>query len=216
MRVNPFSDYLDNFPYSYRKPEIAWEALTESGFPIEPTILENGRTGLIPISYNGEDYYNVRELIGYARMYSIPNTGFIAKKPIRHTEILYLETEKNFINPHDFPLPENLKIKVVHIAAAFKTPKDEKSGIGQLVFICPFCGCIHYHGAVSKNFGDGNGHRAPHCTRVIPAFFRKDRQELGKYLDYSWEFSLVEVEDFRRAGDFPKYLAKNLANRNKG
>lgn len=33
----------------------------------------------------------------------------------------------------------------------------------QLVIVCPHCGKKHYHGA-GLNVGDGDGHRAPHCT----------------------------------------------------
>ena len=217
MRVYPFSSYLDYFPSSYGEPEVARAKLKDFAFPVNPEILENKGTGLIPVSRNGQDFYNVRELVGFSRMYSIPNEGFIAKKAIRHAEILHLEiADDNLENQIDDPLPENLKIKVVHISAAFMPPKDKRRGSGHMVFICPFCGCIHLHGAGGEKFGDGNGYRQPHCTCNVPAFFRKDRQELGKDLAYHWQFNLVEAEDFRRAGDFPKYFAKDLVNRRKG
>ena len=35
----------------------------------------------------------------------------------------------------------------------------------QLVFPCPHCGELHWHGAVGPRFGAGNGPRSPHCTR---------------------------------------------------
>lgn len=217
MRVYPFSGYLDYFPSSYGKPEVAKIKLEDFAFPINPEILENKGTGLIPINHKGQDFYNVRDLVGFSRMYSIPNKGFISKKPIRHAEILYLETKDgNFENKANEPLPGSLKIEVVHIAAAFLAPRDKRRGTGNIVFICPFCGCIHYHGCDGEKFGDGNGYRQPHCTCVIPAFFRKDRQELGKDLAYSWQFNLVETEDYKRAGDFPRYFAKHLVNRRKG
>ena len=39
---------------------------------------------------------------------------------------------------------------------------------GHLVFICPFCGEKHSHGAVGPNLGDGDGHRLVHCTKEAP------------------------------------------------
>ena len=217
MLINPFSGYLDYFSTGYHEDEISREKLVEADFPVDLTILENKGTGLTPIRHSGQDFFNVRELIGYARMHSLPNEGFINKKLIRHAEILHLEiADDNLENQDNDPLPENLKIKTVHIACAFMPPEDRRRGSGHVVFICPFCGCIHYHGCGGKRFGDGNGDRVPHCTCNVPAFFRKDRQELGKNLDYHWHFNLVETEDFRRAGDFPKYIAKNFVNRNKG
>ena len=44
----------------------------------------------------------------------------------------------------------------IPIVACFRTGK-------QLVFVCPFCGREHYHGACGPNFGDGDGHRVEHC-----------------------------------------------------
>lgn len=209
MQVYPFDGYLNYFPSSYGELEVTREQLKEFSFPIDPALLENKGNGLIPRQHNGQDFFNVRELIGYARMYSLPNEGFISRKPIRHAEILELET---YIDEKT----GNLKIKHVHIAAAFMPPENRQRGSGQMVFICPFCGCIHYHGASGEVFGDGDGERIPHCLCDIPAFYRQDRQSIGKNLDRNWKFDLVETEDFRRAGDFPKYFAKYLVNRRKG
>lgn len=209
MLINPFSGYLDYFSTGYHEDEISREKLVEADFPVDLTILENKGTGLTPIRYSGQDFFNVRELIGYARMYSLPNEGFISRKPIRAAEILDTETRED-------EETGDLIIKTVHVACAFMPPEDRRRGAGHVVFICPFCGCVHYHGCGGEEFGDGNGDRVPHCQCDDPDYYRLNSQKYGLLLDKNWHFDLVETEDFRRAGDFPKYFAKDLVNRSKG
>lgn len=208
MRIYPFESYLNYFPSSYAETEVSREQLKEFEFPVDPAILENKGAGLLPIRRNGQDFFNVRELIGHARIYSIPNAGFISKKPIRAAEILDCEIAENE--------SREPKIKVVRVAAAFMPPEDRRRGSGHVVFLCPFCGCIHSHGCGGETFGDGDGDRVPHCHCDIPAFYRLNAQKFGISLDENWHFHLVETEDFKRAGDFPKYIAKDLVNRRKG
>lgn len=208
MQVYPFDGYLTYFPSSYAETEVEREKLKDFSFPVSPEILENKGTGLTPIRRNGQDFFNVRELIGYARMYSIPDEGYIAKKPIRAAEILDTEIREDEKTGEE-------RIKTVLVACAFMPSQDKRRGSGQVVFICPFCGCLHTHGADGEKFGDGNGYRLPHCRCDIPAFYRLNSQKYGLLLDNNWHFNLVETEDFRRAGDFPKYIAKDIVNRKK-
>lgn len=209
MRIYPFESYLSYFPNSYAETEVSREKLKDFEFPVNPEILESMGMGLIPIRRNGHDYFNVRELIGYARMYSIPDEGYISKKPIRSAEILETEIRE------DEKTGEQV-IKTVYVACAFMPSHDKRRCSGQVVFICPFCGCLHCHGADGEKFGDGDGDRVPHCHCDIPAFYRLNTQKYGLFLDRNWHFHLVETEDFKRARDFPKYLAKELVNRRKG
>ena len=209
MFINPFSGYLDYFSTGYQEDEISREKLVEADFPVDLAILENKGIGLTPIRHSGQDFFNVRELIGYARMYSLPNEGFISRKPIRAAEIMDTETRED-------EETGELRIKTVQVVCAFMPPEDRRRGSGHVVFICPFCGCIHYHGCGGEKFGDGNGDRVPHCKCNDPDYYRLNSQKYGFLLDENWHFDLVETEDFRRAGDFPKYFAKNLVNRSKG
>jgi len=71
-------------------------------------------------------------------------------------------------------------------------PKSDPLYEGQLAFVCPFCGDVHFHGAVGSRLGDGNGNRSPHCLT---------RSLLNKY-----GYNLVEQEDPYAAGDLPKRL----------
>lgn len=209
MRVKPFSGYLDYFPTGYRGTLIDLEQLFKADFPVMPYIFENYSAGLIPIKQDGKELFDVQELIGVSRLYSIPNEGFISKKPISAAEILNIETV-------DGKKTYETKISCVHVAAAFMPSEDRRRCSGQVVFICPFCGCIHFHGASGERFGDGDGTRVPHCTCDNPAYYRLNTQKFERLLDSNWQFNLVETEDFMRAGDFPKYFAKHLANRRKG
>lgn len=105
MQVYPFDGYLTYFPSSYAEMEVERSKLKDFAFPVSPEILENKGTGLTPIRRNGQDFFNVRELIGYARMYSIPDEGYIAKKPIllnkSRTDVLNLvKTEMGYKQPY--------------------------------------------------------------------------------------------------------------------
>lgn len=202
MNIYPFSGYLDYFPNSYGETEIERKKLKDFAFPVNPEIMENKSTGLAPIKRDGQDFFNVRELIGYARMFSIPNLGYIAKKPIRAAEILNTEITENKETGEE-------RIITVFVACAYMRPKKQEE---HLIFICPFCGCVHYHGSGEK-FGDGNGHRQPHCSCQIPAFYRLNFQKYGLQLDPNWQFSLVEMEDFTRAGAFPVQITKHITSR---
>lgn len=205
MYTYPFAGYLDYFPSSYGELEVEREKLTEYVFPVCTEILENKGAGLTPVKHGEKEFFNVRELIGYARMYSIPDLGFISKKPIRAAEILKTEIIENEETGEE-------RIKTVYVACAFMCGDDGRPG-GQVVFICPFCGCMHSHGCDGEKFGDGDGDRVPHCHGDIPAYFRLNCQKYGLLLDPNWHFHLVETEDFRRAGDFPKEIAKYILNR---
>ena len=209
MRVNPFEGYLNAFPRYYEDDLISRGKLEEAGFPIKPELLASG-TGisLLPIKCNGQEMYNVQELIAFTRMYSLPNEGFISRKPIRSAEILDTETRE------DMETGEQV-IKTVYVACAFMPSDDRRRGPGHVVFICPFCGCIHYHGCGGEKFGDGDGDRVAHCHCDIPAYYRLNSQKYGLLLDKNWHFNLIETDDFRRAGDFPKFLAKEIINRSK-
>lgn len=196
-------DTLTYFPSSYAEMEIEREKLKEFAFPVCAEILESKGTGLAPIRRNGKDFFNVRELVGYARMYSIPNLGFISRKAIRAAEILDTEIIQDKKTGED-------RIKTVFVACAFMP--NANGQFGKLVFICPFCGCLHTHGCRGQKFGDGNGDREPHCHCDIPAYFRLNSQKYGLMLDPDWQFNLVETEDFTRAGDFPKQIAKDISS----
>lgn len=206
MQVYPFDGYLNYFPSSYAEMEVEREKLKEFAFPVCPEILENKGTGLAPVKRNGKDFFNVRELIGHARMHSIPNLGFISRKPIKAAEILDTEIIQDEKTGKE-------RIKTVFVACAY-LPNEKRQG-GQVVFICPFCGCLHAHGCGGEKFGDGNGDREPHCHCDIPAYYRLNSQKYGLSLDPDWHFNLVETEDFTRAGDFPKNIAKDILNRSK-
>lgn len=208
--INPFSGYLDALARDFRDENITEEELKKIGFPVDPSFLfkANG-TGLMPINSEGQKIYNIQELLGYTRLYSIPCEGFISKKPIRAAEILNCE----FREYEDSYKP---KINVVRVAAAFLPPEDRRRGSGQVVFVCPFCGDIHYHGADGKKFGDGDGDRVPHCLCTSPAYYRLNTQKFASLLAPNWHFYLEETDNFKRAGDFPSYFARHLVNRSKG
>lgn len=207
MQVYPFDGYLNYFPSSYAEMEVERAKLKDFVFPVGTEILESKGTGLAPIKRNGKDFFNVRELIGYARMHSIPNIGFISRKVIKAAEILDTETIQDKETGDE-------RIKTVFVACAFMRSSD-KGQNGQVIFICPFCGCLHAHGCGSEKFGDGDGYREPHCHCDIPAYYRINFQKYGIKLDPNWLFYLVETDDFTRAGDFPKHIAKYIINRNK-
>lgn len=206
MYVYPFSGYLDYFPNSYGEIEVERKKLNDFSFPVDPEIMENKGYGLTPIRRNGQDFFNVRELMGYARTYSIPNLGYISRKPIRPAEILDTEAIED-------EETGEIKIKCVHIAVAYIPPEDRRYGSGQVVFICPFCGDMHSHGCDGEKFGDGDGWRIPHCSCEIPAFYRINFQKYGLQLAPCWQFNLVETEDVTLAGAFPRQIAKDIVNR---
>jgi hypothetical protein len=64
---------------------------------------------------------------------------------------------------------------------------------GQLSFRCPWCGEIHFHGAVGPSIGDGDGQRSPHCAA-------KNAQG----------YSLREVKEPHRAGTLRKSILDNF------
>ena len=210
MQTNPFGGYLDYFSHSHRDDEISRKELGEFSFPIPIKFLDrhsSGGGGPKRIVRKGRVFYSTRELVAFARMHSIPNEGYCSREPIRHAEILKLEPEQS---P---PTPGNPLIGNVTVAAAFMQADGYRHGKGQLVFVCPFCGCTHFHGSGGLNFGDGDGHRSKHCICRAPAYLRHDTQDIAKRLCPGWGFNLVEVEDFHRAGDFPKSILKHLVNR---
>jgi len=63
-----------------------------------------------------------------------------------------------------------------------------KENPGQLIFRCPVCNKVHYHGGSIPVFGGGDGWRIPHCNIPVTDF----------------QFDLVEVSDLFRAGHIPK------------
>ena len=73
-------------------------------------------------------------------------------------------------------------------------PGDDSQYEGQLAFVCPFCGDVHFHGAVGPNRGDGDGNRSPHC--------------LTRSLLNRGGYNLVEQEHHYPAGDLPKRLLR--------
>jgi len=84
-----------------------------------------------------------------------------------------------------------IKVAVVR----YRPLRDEDPGKpGQLVFRCPECGEIHYHGAVDHYLGAGDGDRVPHCANR-PA---------------NYVFDLVEVEKTSFAGDLPKKILRHV------
>lgn len=211
MQTEPFSGYLDYFSHSYRDEEVSRKDLVELFFPIPIKFLDRHRTGNggpRRITRNGRIFYNTQELIAFARMHSIPNEGYCSREPIRHAEILQLFPDRILPNGKDGAL-----IATVTVAAAFMQIHDARRGKGQLVFVCPFCGCTHFHGAGGLRFGDGDGHREKHCICRAPAYLRHDTQDIARRLCPGWNFNLVEVEDFHRAGEFPRGILKHLANR---
>lgn len=205
MQVYPFDGYLNYFPCSYAEMEVERKQLNDFSFPVCLEILESKGNGLTPIRRNGQDFFNMRELIGHTRIYSIPNLGFVSKKPIKAAEILDTEIIQ------DKETGEEL-IKTVYVACAYMQSGDKRQA-GQVVFICPFCGCLHSHGCDGVKFGDGDGDRQPHCHCDIPAYYRLNTQKYGILLDPDWHFHLVETEDFTRAGAFPNYIAKHITSR---
>lgn len=104
-------------------------------------------------------------------------------------------------------------IRGVKVATAFLQRPYRLTGRGSLEFVCPFCGKTHSHGAGGLNFGDGDGHRVPHCDLRGRASTVKDAQSTTLPLSPYWEFILEEVEDFSRAGEFPRRLHRLLTSR---
>ncbi|MBC2710631.1 MAG: hypothetical protein HGJ94_06430 [Desulfosarcina sp.] len=67
-----------------------------------------------------------------------------------------------------------------------------RTGLGkQLIFRCPSCGSLIFHGAVSSEFGAGNGHRVSHCDDI-----NCQLKENG--------YIIREVSDASLAGYIPK------------
>lgn len=206
MQVYPFDGYLTYFPSSYAEIEVERDKLKKFAFPVDAEILESKGIGLAPTKRIERDFFNIRELIGYTRMHSIPNLGYISKKPIRAAEILGTEIVQDKETGEE-------RIKTVFVACAFMRSKDNPQSKGKVVFICPFCGCLHSHGCGGEKFGDGDGDRVPHCRCDIPAYYRLNSQKYGLMLAQNWHFNLVETDDFTRAGDFPKKIAKDILTR---
>lgn len=76
-----------------------------------------------------------------------------------------------------------------------KTFLEERQGYaGQLVFRCPICGGIHFHGGGAMRFGSGNGHRTPHCDN-------------GRYREYG--FVLIEQKTDKLVGHLRKSLRED-------
>ena len=99
------------------------------------------------------------------------------------------------------------KIQELQIAVAFLQWTNYPPGHGELAFRCPFCRTIHYHHAGKPVLGIRNGLHIPHCHD--PAFGIRS-VALHKQLAQSWFFDFVEVQDYRRAGPFPRNLHPDL------
>jgi hypothetical protein len=103
----------------------------------------------------------------------------------------------------------------VTVAVAFLRPMDKRNS-GHVAFVCPFCGAVHLHGT-SDGFGNGDGHRVPHCARrhhaPHPYTPHPAMQAIAAQLAAHWQFILREVEDPARAGTFPKELQRRIEAR---
>lgn len=145
-------------------------------------------------------YYSVKELVSFARKHSIPDEGLLSSEPIRHAEILNTEPDEK----------DPKTIKAVTVAAAFLQGFDQRKGLGNMIFVCPFCSSIHLHGT-GPGFGGGDGWRIPHCLCRNTEFLRKDTQNLARSLADGWQFNLVETSEYKKAGQFPKKMRSELA-----
>ena len=67
----------------------------------------------------------------------------------------------------------------------------------QLTFLCPFCGCRHWHGG-GERFGEGDGHRVAHCAI--------------KRVNNSKGYILKEFYHFKFSGYLPKKWQPNKGN----
>lgn len=86
----------------------------------------------------------------------------------------------------------NKCLKVACVRYSHYWPSRQRPG--QLIFRCPVCNKVHYHGGVTPYFGGGNGERVPHCITPVRDF----------------SFDLVEVSDPSRAGHIPKNLLRHI------
>lgn len=85
-----------------------------------------------------------------------------------------------------------------YVVACVRFPKEDHpydKDCGQLIFRCPVCGDVHYHGGGGPFLGDGDGNRVPHCI---------------KNADYPYSFTLREVDDLELAGGFPKRIRQRI------
>ena len=130
---------------------------------------------------------------------------------IRSTEILGLDP--------DTDMPDHNRI--VNVAAAFYQDPELPKGSGNLCFVCPFCHEVHFHGAGNAlmeggrkpAFGAYNGTRERHCNPNRLATNKVHSMAVYKRLVPGWKFRLIEVEDFTRAGNFPKEIHNQLTSR---
>lgn len=199
MRTAPFTGYLNAFPRQYRKATVARVDLPAFDFPVPASLIDACIRAAAPddsprrVLSGGRVGYDVVGLIRLVRQHSIPDRGLYFRKPVRPAVIL----------AHD--------ANSVTVAAAFMQADERHPGKGQLCYVCPFCGCIHFHGT-GKAYGSGDGSRVPHCT-CEPEHCRQDAQALLKTLSPNWQIVLHEVESPYRAGDFPTELSVHLRNR---
>lgn len=104
---------------------------------------------------------------------------------------LKLPIKKRRYQPAEI-LDVDLSTKTVKVAVARYWGEQPWKDSSQLVFRCPVCGKVHYHGGgYGRELGDGDGSRLAHC-RTSASFF----------------FDLVEVREPNRAGHLPKKLLK--------
>ena len=88
-------------------------------------------------------------------------------------------------------------MRVIRVAAIRYAPDlyMDRHDPGQLIFRCPECGDVHYHGAVDWYLGAGDGDRIPHCLNQ----------------DAKYHFDLVEVLEPAFAGFLPQRILKHFA-----
>lgn len=200
MNTYPFENLFSYLAREYGHRDFTKEELTLARWPIPVKYLTasglRAKRGRV---------YAMADLISYARLHAIAGEGIYQKKILRPSKILGLEKDTDG------------KIKVVHIAAGWIRPPFDmgnRENYGQLTFLCPFCGNLHFHGAGGPYFGDGDGDRIPHCLdHENPAFMRRDIQPLASQLAETWRISLTETEHFDLLGDMPAIIKKRLGHR---
>lgn len=202
MEVYPFENLFAFLAQEYGGRTLTRAELEQAGWPVPLHYLTP--SGLKARKGGG---YAVSDLVSYARLHSIPGEGIIKKTIIRPSRILAKERD-----------PATGKISKIHIAAGFLLPvfppQAQGESVGNLTFLCPFCGNLHFHGAGIGPFGDGDGERVPHCLdHENPAFMRRDIRALAKQLAPHWQFYLVETEFFDMLGDMPPAVKNRLSIR---
>lgn len=193
-----FEKYSYNFSFEHNDYDdyIFLHDIQKYGFPMHKDFIKKYmKNGILPYSrYKNKLCVRVYHLIGFVRMYSIPNHGIISNKPFRASTIF------------------SYTQKTINIAATF-LPRRRNASEGQLCFVCPICGNVHFHGS-DKGFGGGNGDRIPHCFgEHAKDFPRLDNAAIAAQLCENWHYNLIEVSDIALAGDMPPDLASEIASR---